>query len=437
MTNGIDTQTAKEIINRLKGGTSPIDHVKHLNVGNEPWYEKAGEYFNDLQNSNDSLVRFIKGYYGDGKTHFLGMLRSIAFDNNWIVSYVTAENTPLNKFDRVYSEVVRNMTLPLSTGIIDWVVSRDVRGARAPLGAMFSKIYRETYRPGDITGLKKPSVIEFQKTKSAELSYVEGMEESVGKAIRGYTEAIISRDMATIQEISSWLEGGTIKRITKLGINRPIDRVMSRDAMRSISLIAQRAGIGGILVLFDEAELIMKQLRPVRTSSYGVIRDLLDNADQQGGMRSSMMYIAATPEMFSDASGFPENDALMSRLEIAERFTMSKYADYRSVIVDLAKTPLTHDMLVQLGERIRSVHSVARNWSPEEKLTDEAIQETVRLIEQGIFQISKPRMCAASIATLLDTVEQNREADVFELINEVLKEVHSTLPKEPKTETWE
>jgi len=436
MTNGINTQTAKEIINRLKSGTSPINHVKHLNVGNEPWYEKAGEYLEDLLNSRDSLVRFIKGYYGDGKTHFLGMLRSIAFDKNWIVSYVTAEKTPLNRFDRVYSEVVRNMTLPPSAGIVDWVVSRDTIGARAPLGAMFSKIYRETYRPGDITGLQKASVIEFLEAKSGELSYGEGIEESVGKAIRGYTNAVISKDMATVQEVSSWLEGGSI-RIPKLGINRPIDRVMSRDAMRSISLIAQRAGIGGILVLFDEAERIMQQPKSVRTSSYGIIRDLLDNADQQGGMRSSMMYVAATPETFSDEKGFPANDALMSRLQIAERFAMSKYTDYRSVIVDLTKTPLTHEMLAQLAKRIRGIHAVARNWSPEEKLTDEAIEETVCQIEQGIFQISKPRMLAASIAMLLDTVEQNPEADVFELINEVLREVHSTLPKEPETETWE
>lgn len=436
MTNGIDSQTAKEIINRLKGGTSPIDHVKHLNVGNEAWYEKAAEYLDDLQNSRDSLVRFIKGYYGDGKTHFLGMLRSIAFDKNWIVSYVTAEKTPLNKFDRVYSEVVRNMTLPPNAGIVAWVISREVRGARAPLGAMFSKIYRETYRPSDISGLRKTSVLEFLRAKSGELSYGEGIEESVGKAIRGYTDAVINKDMATVQEICSWLEGGQIK-IPKLGISRPIDRVMSRDAMRSISLIAQRAGIGGTLVLFDEAERIMKQSRTVRTSSYGIIRDLLDNADQQGGMRSSMMYVAAPPEMFSDGKGFPENDALRSRLEIAERFTMSKYADYRSVIVDLTRTPLTHDMLVRLAERIRSVHAVARNWNPEEKLTYEAIEEIVRQIEQGIFQISKPRMLAASVATLLDTIEQNREADVFELINEVLREVHGTLPKEPETENWE
>ena len=105
--------------------------------------------------------------------------------------------------------------------------------------------------------------------------------------------------------------------------------------------------------------------------------------------------------------------------------------------MDLTKTPLTHELLVQLGGRIRSMHARARNWNPEEKFTHEAIEETARRIEQGTFHISKPRMLAASVATLLDTIEQNREADAFALINEVLREVHGTLPKEPKTETWE
>ena len=436
MINPPKMEIAREIINRLKAGTSPIEYVEHLNVGNERWYEMSGEYFDDLQNSGDSLVRFIRGYYGDGKTHFLGMLRAIAFSKKWAVSYVTAEKTPLNRFDTVYSEIVKNMTLPPNAEALDWVMSREVRGPRALLGTTFSKICREAYPPGDTSALKKPSVVEFIRAKSAELAFGEAMEDSVGKAVRGYIEAVIVHNTSRIQDIASWLQGGQIK-IPELGINKPIGRVTSRDAMRSISVLARRAGINGILILFDEAERIMKQSKPVRTSSYGIIRDLLDNADEQGGMQSSIMYVAGTPEMFSDEKGFAENDALRSRLEIAGRFAMSKYTDYRSVIVDLTKTPLTHELMVQLAGRIRGIHAIARNWNPEKHLTPRAIEETVGQVEKGIFQISKPRMLSASIATLLDTAEQNREADTLELISQVLKQVQNALPKEPKTGSWE
>src|SRR5437667_144792 len=97
----LDPSVARKIISHLKAGTTPIDCVEHLNVGNERWYAAAAELFNDIQQDDDALVRFVNGYYGDGKAHFLGMLRSLAFNRKWIVTYVTAENTPLSKFDRV------------------------------------------------------------------------------------------------------------------------------------------------------------------------------------------------------------------------------------------------------------------------------------------------------------------------------------------------
>src|SRR5690242_1019003 len=101
--------TARRIIQHLKAGTTPIDCVAHVNVGNEKWYAAAEQQFDEIATDGDSLVRFIDGYYGDGKTHFLGMLRSLAFNKGWMVSYVTAENTPLSKFDLVYSQLIKNL----------------------------------------------------------------------------------------------------------------------------------------------------------------------------------------------------------------------------------------------------------------------------------------------------------------------------------------
>lgn len=433
--NSIGAQVARDIIRSLKGGTSPIEYVEHLNVGNERWYEVCREYFDDLSVSKDSLVRFIKGYYGDGKTHFLGMLRAIAFEKNWMVSYVTAEKTHLHKFDTVYSEIIKNVILPSKLEPLSWVTSHETRGVRALLGAVFSTICREAYPPGDHSALNKPHVIDFLKAKSDELAFGETMDASVGKATRGYFDAVIRRNAPMVQDICFWLQGGQAA-IPGLGIHRPIGPATSRDAMRSISALARRTGVGGTLILFDEAERIMNQPKRTRIASYGIIRDLLDNADQQGGMQSSMMYVAATPEMFSAAKGFAENDALRSRLEISGRFVSSQYTDYRSVIVDLTTTPLSHELMVRLAERIRSVHAIARNWKPEEIFTTDTIEEIVRQIEHGVFQVSRPRMLAASVATLLDAIQQNPHVDLCQVIEEVLGAVHSALPKEPKAEVW-
>ena len=66
--NGPDKLTARRLIAHLKGGTTPIDCVEFINVGNERWFGAAAEQFEEIQADGDSLVRFIDGYYGDGKT---------------------------------------------------------------------------------------------------------------------------------------------------------------------------------------------------------------------------------------------------------------------------------------------------------------------------------------------------------------------------------
>src|ERR1041384_7299029 len=125
----LDQALAKRLINHVKAGTTPIDCADHLNVGNERWYEAAVELFEDISQDGDAMVRFVRGHYGDGKTHFLSMLRSLALRNDWSVSYVTAVNTQLHKFDVVYAEIVRAITLPPRVQLLTWLTEPDPRGA--------------------------------------------------------------------------------------------------------------------------------------------------------------------------------------------------------------------------------------------------------------------------------------------------------------------
>lgn len=437
MTQELDTTTAKRIIRSLKVGTTPYDCTEYTNVGNEQWYNAASELFEDIHNDNDSLVRLINGYYGDGKSHFLGMLRSIALAKNWTVAYVTAEKTPLNKFDIVYSEIIKNFTLPPGVKMVPWSDYANTKGGGALLIALFSKIYFESYRPGGIEGVKKQGVLESLRVRSNEIAALPGINETIGNAIRGFTESVIRSDSTTMHQIASWLEGENIK-IPEWKISRRIDQKFSRDAMRSISLMATRAGCSGMLVLLDEAERIMEQSRPVRNKSYGVLRDLLDNADQQGGMRSSIMYVASTPDMFTSEKGFAEYEALRSRLAAAERFILPDFIDWRGVIIDLTKTPLPHDVMVQLGKRIRDVHAIAQNWNPKKKLTDELILEIVDRIYKGpFFQVSKPRMIASATTILLEIAEQNRHQEIAQIISQTLENVNRDLAEPLKGESWD
>ncbi len=225
--------------------------------------------------------------------------------------------------------------------------------------------------------------------------------------------------------------------LTDAGLTRRIDQKLSRDTMRSISVLVRRAGLKGVLLLIDEAERIMEQSRSVRNKSYGVIRDFLDNADDQAGMQSSIIYVAATPDTFNSEKGFPEYDALRSRLASSTRFSVPNMVDWRGVVVDLTKTPMQHNLLVSLAERVIDLHACARDWEPRSQFTPDVIAQIVRVVESGAFAVSKPRLLASCAATLLEIVEQNRSCDVLSIFDGTLKGVHSSLLRKSGAEQWE
>ncbi len=249
-------------------------------------------------------------------------------------------------------------------------------------------------------------------------------------------EAVIRSDTEQAHGISAWLEGENVT-LPNVGLVRRIDSKLSRDAMRGISVLIRTAGAGGVLILLDEAERIMEQTRSVRNKSYGVIRDLLDNADFQGGMQSSVTYVAGTPDLFHSAKGFPEYDALRSRLASSANAASPNLVDWRGVIVDLTKIPMGHDMLIKMAGRVIDLHAAAREWEPRQYLTQNVVSQIVENIEAGASAVTKPRLLAACVANLLEIVEQNRTADINEVLNATLTSVQALLLKTVRVEEWD
>lgn len=431
----MDKDTARRIITHLKAGTTPIDCVEHVNVGNERWYSAAAEQFDEIAADGDAVVRFIKGYYGDGKTHCMGMLRALALAKGWAVTYVTAENTPLNKYDAVYAQLVTNLVMPPSVAVLPWVLGESTKGAYLLLAALFSRWYFEAYRLPNPAGLQKERVLQSLREKVRQFAADPRINERLGRAVGVFVEAVLRGNGTDAHDAAGWLEGAG-PHAGGVAIGRRIDQRTARDAARGVSIIAKAAGAQGVLVLLDEAERIMEQSRSVRNKSYGVLRDLLDNADNQGGMHSSVVYVAATPEMFETEKGFAEYDALRSRLANSTRFAMQGIVDWRGVVVDLTKTPLPLDHLMHLAERVIGIHAVAREWSANESFEQGAVAKLVTAVQSGVFAVSKPRLLASSVAIILEVLEQNRQVTASELVDSGLQEAHAGLTKRSEPLEW-
>jgi hypothetical protein len=154
-------------------------------------------------------------------------------------------------------------------------------------------------------------------------------------------------------------------------------------------------------------------------------------------MQSSIIYVAGTPEMYQSEKGFPEYDALRSRLANATIFTDPNLIDWRGVIVDLTRTPLPHDILMKLAGRVIDLHAVARDWDPREHFTPDVIKELVASVESQAVEVTKPRLLASCAATLLEIVEQNRDQAVAVLLAGTLKAARASLARKAEARQWE
>ncbi len=235
--------------------------------------------------------------------------------------------------------------MPESQPQVDWTPKLN-RGIGRLLAVFFARHYLKAYPKPDTGGLYGSNVfVEVENNIESALRRM-ALHDLLAKAVRAYIKGALNENQATMRNIIAWLEGEPAD-VAEHGIRRKIDESLAREFLRGLSLLAQASGIKGVLVLLDEAERILGKPRPVRMKSYGVIRDLMDNTDDQGGMPTSMFYVAATPDMFTKPEGFADYEALQSRLRTSQRFALASYIDWRGVVLDLTRTPLSHEHLLQ------------------------------------------------------------------------------------------
>ena len=124
----------------------------------------------------------------------------------------------------------------------------------------------------------------------------------------------------------------------------------------------------------DELEEIAK-LRPKRRQDqcFQTLREFVDNADGDLGLRHLCTYFAATPEMFDSPDYFRRYDALSTRIE-----PVGEAINWRNPVVDLDRTPLSDQEFRVLADKLRAIHHVAYAWDSRAAVTDTVLERIVR-----------------------------------------------------------
>jgi hypothetical protein len=373
-TDGINREHALRIVQSLRQGSNCIDGVGLFSAGRSVLFKAAADNLQELEVSGGSCVRWLKGRYGQGKTHVFARLIEVAFSRNWITSYVQisakGQGTELHRFEEVYAAIVRNC---LTRDIVS-----EQRGAVDPgripgwdwiLNAWFAELRRLAVGrdTGDIPSFKVRDVVEQAITALRRRWSVQG---SFAEALRQYAVARIDGDEEWSQILLSWFNAEDVHsrgadlrgRLRRAGIREPIKRQNAKEMLRSLSTFLYCRGYSGILILLDEVENVLQEPPAARRTAYTVLRELIDNVDDRHGMTRTAFYISGTPDLFDSEKGVTEYEALAARILLPSDTSRPNPA---ASIIDLSLYPLPFEAMHEIGEKITMLHGVAKGWSPD------------------------------------------------------------------------
>jgi hypothetical protein len=375
---------ARSIVRSLADGVVPPTGIRLFTAGRERWLRSLELDLQDLaeEDAQEGHLRIVNGRNGDGKTHLLHLLREIALDRGFAVSYVVvSDQMPLHRWDRVYAAIGRGLATrhrnrPDSVGL------RSILDPRAP----------------------DPAIAADFQSRAARIRSLHGLNPAFANATYRYcTEQTVNLDAAQdMLLLGAWLEGRG-QRPAGLAIASKIDQANGADMLRSLARTLRYFGLPGMVILLDEVESVLALSAPRRRQSYQTLRLLVD---RENAPPNTLLVASTTPPMFADRErGLESYPALWSRLRPGAQ---TDFVDYSATSIDLTRTPLTRADYRAIGRCIRAIHARARGWAPEGRVPDGFLDAAADVAGAGLTLVFSPtRVLVKLIAGTLELCYQH------------------------------
>jgi BREX system ATP-binding protein BrxC/D len=109
----LDPSVARILIKSLQRGTTVSGGAKHFHCGHEKWLEAQLEELAEIEEDGGAVVHFVRGAYGEGKSHFLNYLEDLSRDRGWATSHVECrqDKIEIDRFESVYPKIVQKLRL--------------------------------------------------------------------------------------------------------------------------------------------------------------------------------------------------------------------------------------------------------------------------------------------------------------------------------------
>ncbi len=292
-----DQKLALSVVESLRKGIPPQQGTGLYSVGNEKLIQGI-EKFHLSGIEDRGIIRFINGSWGAGKTHFFRLLREVAFKKGCLVSNVelSIDDVPLNKFERVFYSIVRNIMTPS-------FYNQETLPEAAPFGRVVeeSLVFMSL---GSHQSIGEISHEQYSKASQV-LMGDHGIDIDFKKMIQKYWETHLPESAEPAlqnqvrEEILQWFNGeGAIGNYRKrFNVSKIVRKDNAKLMLQSLAGFVRLSGYRGLLILFDEAEQSYSIMRKsALKDAQNNLLSLVNNIEKIPGL---FLLYATTPEFFT------------------------------------------------------------------------------------------------------------------------------------------
>jgi len=409
----LDQKLARRIIEIVGANGIPPEYgLQYFTVGLDTYLNVLEEeYISSFIKEGGASFKLVVGIYGGGKTHFLYLVRDLAWKYNFATAYVelSQNECPFSKLEEVYKGIVRNITPPLS---YEELLSGYERGINN-----FIKHWI-----GWKTNILRQSGIDVKEINSAILEEVNTWKDlesiSFARALKNAVKTYLDREEDDFDYIIQWLLGESYEsRIhKKFGILEKIDKGTAFIMIRSLVKWIKYLGYSGLIILFDEAEQIPSLSRKDKDRLLSNLRELIDECSHQNF--SNVMIFYAVPDKHFLEGRTQIYEALRQRLE-----TVFEEINPSGVEIDLEKNNINPiEFLVEVGKRLKDIYEIAYSHNMPPNLANEAINKFAeKALEERYGDIGYKRLFVTKLITAFHYIRSRNSFPLWDEVSGTIK----------------
>lgn len=384
---------ARHVIEALRSGVPSRAVGAYFSNARPRIMRDIRERLDNVSKNGKSSGMVVSGKYGEGKTHLLNTVFTMAHENHMVVSYLSlSKETPMDKLYLIYQKIISNTYLP------------------------------EHQQPGFMQVLENMTPNSPLASEMIAFSAKQLETDKLYYLLRAYlsTEDVDEKFLLQADLEGDFIANAPLKKIYRRIFNHPVKYNVNftktkhcQDYFSFMSHLFKQMGYQGWVILVDEAELIGRLGKKARLNAYrNMARFLLPNQE----MESVFSMFALSASYIEDVIEGKHDYENLSELFPEEPEPMHTVLDMLKKAPQLH--PLTQTEFRDVLERLKDFHSKAYEWNPTvsveelEKITQSGgylLRTKIRAAIEYLDQMYQYGECKNTVITELKTESYGEE----------------------------